>query len=167
MSQDLTASQARSLVADQLVGSAMTEREPIEGLVDASDRPEGGRVISWLNDIETDQQYARWPASAHQYLRPLYPGQMHMVRRNTWNAVLVLDLARPASFDAIVAQVGAMIMRNVPIRIGVVPLFKDKTDDCEFRVPRRELTLSGQDRNGFPPHRSQGQDARVFQCREC
>lgn len=34
-----------------------------DGLVDASDRPEGGDgnlVTSWLNDIEEERRYAGW-----------------------------------------------------------------------------------------------------------
>jgi len=131
MSQGLTAPQALELVSDQVTGTAMTEREAVEGLVDASDRPEGGDVISWLNDIENDAVYARWPAAINGYMRPLYPGQLHLIRRNTWNVIMALDLATPRGIEAVASQAAAMIMRKVPVRIGIVPLFGDKDSDCE------------------------------------
>lgn len=32
----------------------------LDGLVDSSDRSEGGGVILWRNDIEEDTKYAEW-----------------------------------------------------------------------------------------------------------
>ena len=37
--------------------------EFLEGLVDASDRKEGGDVILWLNDLEKDRGYGRFGSS--------------------------------------------------------------------------------------------------------
>jgi UDP-glucose:glycoprotein glucosyltransferase len=132
MEQGLTAQHAIELMSDPVVGTAQTEREPVEGLVDASDRDEGGDVISWMNDIEQDPQYARWPSAISGYMRPLYPGQLHLIRRNTWNVILVLDLGSSRGIEVVASQASAMIMRNVPIHIGIVPSFKDKNSDCEL-----------------------------------
>lgn len=52
----LTPKQAVSLISDEIVGLAQTEDDPSEGTVDASDREEGGNVITYWNDIEKDNR---------------------------------------------------------------------------------------------------------------
>jgi UDP-glucose:glycoprotein glucosyltransferase len=52
----LTPRQAFELVSDAVIGQAQTEDDPGEGIVDASDRIEGGGVITWWNDIEKDKK---------------------------------------------------------------------------------------------------------------
>lgn len=54
----LTPKQAFELISDPLIGQAQAEEDPAEGLVDASDRLEGGEVIIWWNDIEKDKRSA-------------------------------------------------------------------------------------------------------------
>lgn len=48
-------------MSDEVIGTAQASSSPSEGLVDASDREEGGNVIGWMNDIENDAQYVRFP----------------------------------------------------------------------------------------------------------
>lgn len=132
LSQGLEPEQAMQLITDPEIGAAQTERDPVEGLVDASDRIEGGGIIGWLNDIEEDSQYSRWPSSIQGYLRPLYPGQLHMIRRNTWNVVLVLDLSTSHGIEAVASTANQIISRTVPVRIGLVPLFDDKDGICKL-----------------------------------
>ena len=50
----LTPIQAFELISDRFMGQAQVEDGPGEGFVDASDRPEGGKVITWWNDLEKD-----------------------------------------------------------------------------------------------------------------
>lgn len=56
MKLGLTSKQAYDLISDPIVAESQTESGPLEGLVDASDRPEGGEVICWVNDLENDAQ---------------------------------------------------------------------------------------------------------------
>lgn len=56
MAIGLSPKQAYELISDPIVGEAATEADPLEGVVDASDRPEGGDVVIWLNDLEKDPQ---------------------------------------------------------------------------------------------------------------
>ena len=37
--------------------------EILDGRVDASDRPEGGDIVLWWNNIEEDERYSRWGPS--------------------------------------------------------------------------------------------------------
>ncbi len=167
----LTPKQAFELISDTMIGQAMTEDDPGEGLVDASDRLEGREVITWWNDIEKDKRfvslygmtselssftrYKQWPVHIQgvrvpqvprspliirQYLRPIYPGQFHTIRRNTWNVVLVLDLALAPSLESIADAVSTMIQRGVPIKFGVVPMWTAGEDDmCRYPdyLPKR------------------------------
>ena len=57
-----------------------------------------------------------------QYLRPVYPGQLHSIRKNTWNLVFVLDLSSAPSLDVIANSISVMIQRGYPIRFGIVPM---------------------------------------------
>lgn len=66
----LTANPATGLTRSQaiqvLTHSALTQASPhqvLEGMFDASDRPEGEGLILWLNDLEKDARYAAWPST--------------------------------------------------------------------------------------------------------
>jgi hypothetical protein len=52
----LTPAQAFNLLTDDDIITAMTETDPMEGLVDSSDKQEGGGVVVWWNDIEKDKR---------------------------------------------------------------------------------------------------------------
>jgi hypothetical protein len=56
----LTPEQAFTLLTDDDIITAMTEPDPMEGLVDASDKIEGGGVITWWNNIEKDKRYVQF-----------------------------------------------------------------------------------------------------------
>jgi len=69
-----------------------------------------------------------------QYLRPTYPGQLHTIRKNTWNVIMVLDLSLSTSLEVVTQQVAHMVQRGIPIRFGVIPMFDSETNDiCELR----------------------------------
>nr|XP_018263998.1 UDP-glucose:glycoprotein glucosyltransferase [Kwoniella dejecticola CBS 10117]OBR86156.1 UDP-glucose:glycoprotein glucosyltransferase [Kwoniella dejecticola CBS 10117] len=132
----LTPKQAIELISDPVIGEAQVEESPGEGVVDASDRSEGGDVIVYWNNIEKDKRYKNWPSSLGGFLRQVYPGQFHTVRRNTWNLVFVLDLAQIASLDIIANAISPMIQRGLPIRFGVVPMFEPGKDDLSFHMAK-------------------------------
>ena len=44
-------------------------------------------AVNWLNDIERDGQYAKWPSSVTDLLRPTYPGMLRTVRKNMYHLV--------------------------------------------------------------------------------
>ena len=52
----LTPKQAFELISDPVIGQIQTEDDPAEGIVDASDRIEEGKAITWWNDIEKDSR---------------------------------------------------------------------------------------------------------------
>jgi UDP-glucose:glycoprotein glucosyltransferase len=79
-----------------------------------------------------------------QYLRPAYQGQLHTIKRNTWNIILVLDLASAFTLETITQQINHMIQRGIPIRFGVVPMFDSSVDDiCKPLPLTHDKQLSG------------------------
>lgn len=57
VSLGLSVDQAHKLLVSPEIASAITYQDPLAGLVDASDRLEGGGVITWWNNIEVDSRY--------------------------------------------------------------------------------------------------------------
>lgn len=44
-------------------------------------------AIMWMNNIETDKAYRKWPSSTGELLRPTYPGMLRSIRKNFHNLV--------------------------------------------------------------------------------
>ncbi|KAG1851914.1 glycosyltransferase family 24 protein [Suillus subluteus] len=97
----------------------------LDGLVDSSDRSEGGSVILWRNDIEEDTRYAEWGTDLTQLLR-MHPTQLFSpylrLRVNIINVVLALDFSQPRFFSLIANQVDSIVARGFPVRWGFVPV---------------------------------------------
>uniref|UniRef100_A0A8D2L804 UDP-glucose ceramide glucosyltransferase-like 1 n=1 Tax=Varanus komodoensis TaxID=61221 RepID=A0A8D2L804_VARKO len=53
--------------------------------------------IVWINNIEKDQMYDKWPSSFQELLKPAYAGMMRQIRRNLYNLVcLSLEVDNPS-----------------------------------------------------------------------
>ncbi|XP_066436635.1 UDP-glucose:glycoprotein glucosyltransferase 2 isoform X2 [Eleutherodactylus coqui] len=76
-------------------------------------------AINWVNDIETDHKYSKWPSSLQELLRPVFPGAIRPIRRNFFNLVLFLDPAQDYVADY-VKLAELFYQHNVPLRIGFV-----------------------------------------------
>ncbi|KAG1175838.1 hypothetical protein G6F70_003865 [Rhizopus microsporus] len=96
----------------------------ISGVYDVRDTPENPFVI-WWNDIEKDTRYEDWPSNIMEILKPTYPGQLHPIRKNIYNLLLVEDLASTASLSRIVNEIQTMIKRTIPIRFGLIAFVED------------------------------------------
>ncbi|KAH9930812.1 glycosyltransferase family 24 protein [Amylocystis lapponica] len=118
----LSPSQAIDLLTHPIIGAAQSSSDVLDGLFDASDRPEEGGVIGWLNDLTEDSRYARWGTSLRLLLRPMYPGQFANVRLNLYNVVLAMDLSQSSSLHFLATTVSSIVGRNYPFRFGIVPL---------------------------------------------
>ncbi|KAH8113837.1 UDP-glucose:glycoprotein glucosyltransferase-domain-containing protein [Phellopilus nigrolimitatus] len=125
----LDAGQAVDLLTHRSIALAQGETSDVlDALFDASDRPEGGGVVVWWNDLTKDSRYARWNPSITGLLRQTYPGQFHNVKQNLINVIVVSDLSQTASLNFIAGPVSNIISRGFPIRFGVVPGVE--TDDA-------------------------------------
>lgn len=65
--------QALELLTHPNISAAQSEKDVLEGLFDASDRLEGGEVITWWNDLQRDSRYARWSGSLYAVRSFLIP----------------------------------------------------------------------------------------------
>ncbi|XP_063160721.1 UDP-glucose:glycoprotein glucosyltransferase 2 [Candoia aspera] len=75
--------------------------------------------IVWVNNIETDPMYNKWPSSFQELLRPAYAGMMRQIRRNLYNMVLFID---PLQEEAagFMKLIEIIYTQKVPLRIGFV-----------------------------------------------
>ncbi|CAE6344291.1 unnamed protein product [Rhizoctonia solani] len=124
MKANLTSEQAIHVLTNPEIGKASVASGPTDGVFDASDREEGGGAIIWLNDIEKDKRYTRWPSSLTVLFRPMYPGQFPTLRRNCFNVIAALDLSRTSSISFIAQLANNLISRMLPFRFGYVPLIE-------------------------------------------
>uniref|UniRef100_A0A6A7FWQ9 UDP-glucose:glycoprotein glucosyltransferase 1-like isoform X2 n=2 Tax=Hirondellea gigas TaxID=1518452 RepID=A0A6A7FWQ9_9CRUS len=117
-----------------LTGSALTNMLSLEsGSSDSSKTLFGGSVqvppeygldirdtaIVWLNDIENDSAYKRWPSSVTELLRPAYPGMLRSIRKNFHNLVLLVDPVSPSTAE-LFRLVESFLSHTAPVRIGFV-----------------------------------------------
>lgn len=72
----------------------------------------------------------------------MYPGQLHYVRLNTWNTIAILDFASTRGIETLAGSINQLVQRNVPIHMGIVPMFDSLDGPCELTSPSRQLTTS-------------------------
>lgn len=76
-------------------------------------------AIMWINDLENDVQYKRWPNSLMDLLRPSFPGMLRNVRKNLFNLVLLVDPIKPES-RGIIKLAESFVIHLAPVRLGLV-----------------------------------------------
>ena len=76
-------------------------------------------AIIWVNDIENDSRYSRWPPSLTELLRPTFPGMLRNVRRNLYNLVMIIDPLSPDSMP-LFSLAESLYSHSAPLRIGFV-----------------------------------------------
>src|SRR5271156_2645063 len=55
-------------------------------------------------------------------MRPLYPGQLHTIRKNIHHVVFILDLSKKEDLSLLVEEIATLVKRMIPIRFGIVVL---------------------------------------------
>ncbi|KAL7734467.1 hypothetical protein ACLKA6_010792 [Drosophila palustris] len=75
--------------------------------------------VQWINDIEQDAQYRRWPPSVMDLLRPTFPGMLRNIRKNVFNLVLVVDPLQPEA-RSVIKLAESFVIHQAPIRLGLV-----------------------------------------------
>lgn len=76
-------------------------------------------AVQWINDIEKDAQYKRWPPSVMDLLRPTFPGMLRNIRKNVFNLVLVVDPLQPEG-RSVIKLAESFVIHQAPIRLGLV-----------------------------------------------
>jgi hypothetical protein len=74
-------------------------------------------VIQYLNDLENGRRYESWSKDLRDFLRPVYPGQLRYVGKNTFTAIIPINPANPSHIQ-LFKTTGQAISRNVPMRFG-------------------------------------------------
>ncbi|XP_058056103.1 UDP-glucose:glycoprotein glucosyltransferase [Anopheles bellator] len=104
-------------------------------------------AITWINDLENDAQYRRWPASLKDLLRPTFPGMLRNIRKNLFNLVLIVDpVAGDSAGRDIVKLAESFIVHMAPVRIGLVFQTGDGEDyravTCAFNYVHQKKSAS-------------------------
>ncbi|KAG5641244.1 hypothetical protein DXG03_005668 [Asterophora parasitica] len=124
----ISRAEAFELLTHPSIAGANSGGDILDGLFDASDRPEGGGVVVYWNDMEEDTRYNRWNPSLSSLLRPAYHG-FPSVKLNLFNIILVLDLSQITSLNFIAGHMANIINRDLPLRFGLVPIVETE-DAC-------------------------------------
>ena len=75
--------------------------------------------VMYVNDIENDPQYTRWPTALVEILRPMFPGMLPHVRKNLFHMVIIADTAKSSAKD-LLKLAESFLIHRVPLRMGVV-----------------------------------------------
>ncbi|XP_072850795.2 UDP-glucose:glycoprotein glucosyltransferase 2 [Pogona vitticeps] len=76
-------------------------------------------AIIWINNIEKDHMYNKWPTSFQELLKPTYAGMMRQIRRNLYNLVIFIDPIQEEA-STFMNLVEVIYSQKVPLRIGFV-----------------------------------------------
>ncbi|KAI1007724.1 UDP-glucose:glycoprotein glucosyltransferase [Podosphaera aphanis] len=117
----LSAPDVIRLLSHPKIATAKLVSEEVQRF-DWRDNIEGGNVIIWMNDLEKDQRYARWPTSLTAVLQRSYPGQIPSIRRDIFNVVTPINLTNPEDVRLAVETLLSFVKQRIPIRVGLVPI---------------------------------------------
>ncbi|XP_028175113.1 UDP-glucose:glycoprotein glucosyltransferase [Ostrinia furnacalis] len=102
-------------------------------------------AITWLNDLEADERYRRWPSSYMDLLRPTYPGMLRNLRRNIYNYVIIVDPTSLTSGPPI--KLGETLLKHAtPVRVGLILAPGSEDSRLEAAV-RSAFNYVAQERN--------------------
>ncbi|XP_077249735.1 EMS-MUTAGENIZED BRI1 SUPPRESSOR 1 isoform X2 [Tasmannia lanceolata] len=73
----------------------------------------------YLNNLEEDSMYKRWRNNINELLMPVFPGQLHYIRKNLFHAIYVLDPATICGLES-VDTILSMYGNSFPMRFGVI-----------------------------------------------
>ncbi|KAJ3000901.1 hypothetical protein HDV02_002364 [Globomyces sp. JEL0801] len=87
----------------------------------------------WLNDIESDPQYQRYPNSIRSILQPSYPGQLKYIRKNLVSTLLVLDFNNPNHLKYLL-MLADIIQQGATLRFGILPFIQPQSVSASFQL---------------------------------
>ncbi|UKZ49497.1 hypothetical protein TrVGV298_003744 [Trichoderma virens] len=127
----LSGKQAVSILGHQAVSIAKDSTEPLR--YDWTDRLEDGRVLIWLNDLESDDAYKDYPKTLASLLRGAYPGQLPPIAKNIFTLVAPVDFSSSEDISFI-TQLLSFISRGIAIRFGLVPLMSTPEATAKAKI---------------------------------
>lgn len=87
-------------------------------------------AIQWVNDIEEDATYKRWPSSVFELLRPTFPGMLRSLRKNMFNLVVIVDPVQGAGRH-LLKLAESFVQHSAPVRVGIVMDFRGQDPDTK------------------------------------
>uniref|UniRef100_A0A7S3JTS0 UDP-glucose:glycoprotein glucosyltransferase n=1 Tax=Aureoumbra lagunensis TaxID=44058 RepID=A0A7S3JTS0_9STRA len=92
--------------------SQLEERQPRVDLLTGSKG-----VVTYVNNIEKDDQYTHWPRSLRNLLQPSW--RLHAIARNLYTVILVVDIGNDICLEAL-ETMQLMLDQGYPVRFGLV-----------------------------------------------
>ncbi|XP_013148392.1 PREDICTED: LOW QUALITY PROTEIN: UDP-glucose:glycoprotein glucosyltransferase [Papilio polytes] len=110
-------------------------------------------AITWLNDLESDDRYRRWPSSFMELLRPTYPGMLRNLRRNIYNYVCIflkwlifVTMVQSRNLSRFYLKMGETLLKHAtPVRVGLV--LAPGSDAALSAAVRSAFNYVAQDKN--------------------
>ena len=99
--------------------------------------------ILWLNDLEKDSQYSKWPASYYDLLRNNFFGGLRTIRKNMFNLVVIVDPSDTETVYELMKNIEAYFVHELPIRIGLVLVTNNEYSINLYRAFRYLLKQHG------------------------
>lgn len=86
-------------------------------------------VVTFINNLEKDRMYTRWPQSVQQLLYPSW--SLHYIGKNLYTLVASID---PLTYDGalIISQIRDMWQQQYPIRFGFSFACSNKKSDSKY-----------------------------------
>ncbi|XEU95809.1 hypothetical protein FSHL1_001094 [Fusarium sambucinum] len=123
--------QAVSLLGHSEIASSKADDEPPR--FDWTDRLEDGKAVMWLNDLEKDARYQKFPGDLTALLQRAYPGQLPQVALNLFHVVAPVDFTNLEDGRAF-GQLAQFMQRGITIRFGIVPLAATPASIAQAKV---------------------------------
>ncbi|KAL6923844.1 hypothetical protein FSST1_001118 [Fusarium sambucinum] len=123
--------QAVSLLGHSEIASSKADDEPPR--FDWTDRLEDGKAVMWLNDLEKDARYQKFPGDLTALLQRAYPGQLPQVALNLFHVVAPVDFTNLEDGRAF-GQLAQFMKRGITIRFGIVPLAATPASIAQAKV---------------------------------
>ncbi|CAF1343716.1 unnamed protein product, partial [Rotaria sordida] len=99
--------------------------------------------ILWLNDLEKDNQYSKWPSSYYDLLRNNFFGGLRTIRKNLYNLVIIIDPSEIDTLQDLMKNIEAYFVHELPIRIGLVFVTTNEYGINLYRAFRYLLKYNG------------------------
>lgn len=100
-------------------------------------------AILWLNDLEKDSQYNKWPSSYYDLLRNNFFGGLRTIRKNLYNLVVIIDPSQVETSHELMKNLEAYFVHELPIRIGLVFVTTNEYGINVYRAFRYLLKYNG------------------------
>jgi UDP-glucose:glycoprotein glucosyltransferase len=99
--------------------------------------------ILWLNDLENDNQYTKWPSSYYDLLRNNFFGGLRTIRKNLYNLVVIIDPSQIDTSYELMKNLEAYFVHELPIRIGLIFITTNDYGINLYRAFRYLLKYNG------------------------